>query len=115
MDKKQITENWIKHKVKQMADKVLYSSICSCNPANGGSGICGCIMANQMVDPDHYGKTTWGTAIKPFTEWLTPTTKPDVGETQLEEFNEYLHMLADMKTVDLKRKQKLLIDYLKNM
>lgn len=30
-------------------EKVPYGSICSCNPANGGSGICGCIMGNQMV------------------------------------------------------------------
>ena len=31
-------------------DQVPYNEICSCNPLNGGSGICGCIMANQMVD-----------------------------------------------------------------
>ncbi len=115
MDKKQITQNWIKHKTKQMADKVPYGTICSCNPANGGSGICGCIMANQMVDPDHYGKTNFTTTSQPFTEWLSPTTKSTIEETQLEEFNEYLHMLADMKSVNLKRKKKLLADYLNNL
>ena len=26
-----------------------YGDICSCNPLNGGSGICGCIMANREV------------------------------------------------------------------
>jgi hypothetical protein len=28
---------------------VPYSSICSCNPINGGSGLCGCTMAGTMV------------------------------------------------------------------
>ena len=37
-------------------DKVPHASVCSCNPANGGSGICGCIMGNQMVpNPKKYG------------------------------------------------------------
>jgi hypothetical protein len=30
-------------------DFVPYNTICPCNPANGGSGVCGCTMANQMV------------------------------------------------------------------
>jgi hypothetical protein len=30
-------------------DLVPYSTICGCNPANGGGGICGCTMANQLV------------------------------------------------------------------
>jgi hypothetical protein len=30
-------------------DLVPYNTICGCNPANGGSGMCGCTMANQMV------------------------------------------------------------------
>ena len=33
-------------------DKVPYSTICGCNPANGGSGICGCIMGNKLVPRD---------------------------------------------------------------
>ena len=28
---------------------VPYNTICGCNPANGGSGICGCIMGNKLV------------------------------------------------------------------
>jgi len=37
-------------------DEVPYSTICPCNPANGGSGICGCTMGNQMVkNPAKYG------------------------------------------------------------
>lgn len=31
-------------------EKVPYYTNCSCNPQNGGSGICGCVMANQLVD-----------------------------------------------------------------
>jgi hypothetical protein len=30
-------------------DLVPYSAICGCNPSKGGSGICGCTMANQLV------------------------------------------------------------------
>jgi len=30
-------------------DVVLYNQLCSCNPKNGGSGICGCTMANQEI------------------------------------------------------------------
>ena len=28
---------------------VTYGEICSCNPKNGGSGICGCVIANKLV------------------------------------------------------------------
>ncbi len=31
-------------------NEVPYSEICSCNPKNGGSGVCGCTMGNQMVN-----------------------------------------------------------------
>lgn len=30
-------------------DMVPYGELCSCNPKNGGSGICGCVMANKLV------------------------------------------------------------------
>jgi len=32
-----------------LPEMVPYSSICGCNPLNGGSGICGCIMGNKLV------------------------------------------------------------------
>ncbi len=38
-------------------DLVPYHTICGCNPANGGSGICGCIMGNQMVRKGYGTKT----------------------------------------------------------
>ena len=30
--------------------KVPFYTKCSCNPENGGSGICGCTMANTMIE-----------------------------------------------------------------
>jgi hypothetical protein len=40
-----------------ITDLVPYGSICSCNPANGGSGICGCVIANKLVpNPAHSNK-----------------------------------------------------------
>lgn len=31
--------------------------ICGCNPTNGGSGICGCIKGNKLVDTDPLTRT----------------------------------------------------------
>lgn len=45
-------------------DMVPYGEICSCNPKNGGSGICGCIMANKLVPKDSGGQVVkWSTNI----------------------------------------------------
>jgi hypothetical protein len=50
-------------------DEVSYASICSCNPKNGGSGLCGCIMGNEMIpNPKKYltgviGTTTTNTTV----------------------------------------------------
>ena len=36
-----------------------YGDICPCNPKNGGSGICGCTIGNQIVgQPVYYWTTT---------------------------------------------------------
>lgn len=41
---------------KFLPDEVPYGETCSCNPKNGGSGICGCIIANKMVpNPKKFG------------------------------------------------------------
>ena len=37
-------------------DLVRYREICSCNPKNGGNGICGCVIGNELV-PRSFGKT----------------------------------------------------------
>ena len=42
-------------------EMVPYGNICSCNPANGGSGICGCVMANKLVPKNSKTKTNWTT------------------------------------------------------
>ena len=47
-----------------LRDEVPYSEICSCNPKNGGNGICGCVMGGKMVpNPKKYGApvSNWGT------------------------------------------------------
>lgn len=48
--------------------KVPYNTICGCNPSNGGDGICGCTMGNQIVEvnpttniPHFRTTTTFGT------------------------------------------------------
>ncbi len=38
-------------------DKVPYSTICGCNPANGGSGVCRCVMGNKLVPKDYHTKS----------------------------------------------------------
>lgn len=43
---------WVRNDSIPKDGKVPYWTKCSCNPANGGSGICGCVMANKMVDSD---------------------------------------------------------------
>ena len=45
--------------VTYVPDQVPYGEICSCNPKNGGSGICGCVMGNKMVPNP---KKTWSTS-----------------------------------------------------
>jgi len=47
-------------------EKVPYNTNCKCNPTNGGSGICGCTMGNELVDKkpktniSYYTTTTFG-------------------------------------------------------
>ena len=31
-----------------------FGDVCSCNPKNGGSGVCGCIMGNTPIDTKQY-------------------------------------------------------------
>jgi hypothetical protein len=50
LDNKDFSENFGE------PDEVPYAQTCSCHPSNGGSGICGCVMANRMVpNPKKYG------------------------------------------------------------
>ena len=36
-------------------EMIPFYELCSCNPKNGGSGICGCVMGNKLVP-----KNSWG-------------------------------------------------------
>lgn len=36
----------------QSEEKVPYHTLCGCNPDKGGSGICNCVMANELVSTD---------------------------------------------------------------
>jgi len=50
--------------VEYIPDEVPYSELCSCNPKNGGSGLCGCVMSNKMVpNPKKTWTTTYTTNI----------------------------------------------------
>lgn len=41
----------------------IYADVCSCNPKNGGSGICGCTIGNKLLpEPNQsntYTQTSW--------------------------------------------------------
>jgi len=43
-------------------DLVPYHTICGCNPANGGSGICGCVMGNKLVTKSYGTHTNFTTS-----------------------------------------------------
>ena len=45
-------------KIVNDIERVPYSEICPCNPKNGGSGICGCVMGNKLVPKCSWGKIT---------------------------------------------------------
>jgi hypothetical protein len=46
----------IEDHLSSLPDEVPYGILCTCNPANGGSGMCGCVMGNKMVpNPKKYG------------------------------------------------------------
>lgn len=64
LDKSNIVINPAFIQLNSEPDEVPYGELCSCNPKNGGSGVCGCIMGNKMVpNPKKYGypKTNFGT------------------------------------------------------
>lgn len=44
--------------------KVPYYTICSCNPDNGGSGMCGCTMANKLVEVSDSNDTSYSDNFK---------------------------------------------------
>jgi hypothetical protein len=92
-----------------MTEKVPYHTICSCNPANGGSGICGCIMGNKLVDPGMHGNLrTRPTQHVPIDWWQgphiehMPSEKPfiDTHNSRLVKFIE-TRIVECQKTVEM--------------
>ena len=60
-----------KYYMELPTDEVMYSEICSCNPKNGGNGICGCVMGNKMVpNPKKYTSPKYSTSTTYITELL---------------------------------------------
>ncbi len=59
--------------------KKMYYEICSCNPVNGGNGICGCTIGNRLVDIDNTYTTTITT-----TSTLFDKIKPQMKQTAVE-------------------------------
>jgi hypothetical protein len=57
-----------------IAYRVPYSTLCSCNPANGGSGICGCVMANKLVEPADFSGPYSSNSKVNYTYSKTPNT-----------------------------------------
>jgi hypothetical protein len=51
-------------------EEVPYHEICSCNPANGGSGICGCVTGNMLV-PKNNRNNFFTTTVSSYTPHLT--------------------------------------------
>jgi len=39
-------QDWMQ---KEMANRQRIAAACSCNPANGGSGICGCVLTGPII------------------------------------------------------------------
>jgi len=71
-----------------------YSEICPCNPANGGSGICGCIMGDQLIDDTKSYITTTTTPepitmIDPPSGWKYGFPKP-IPKDRLKDVNTWL-------------------------
>ena len=48
-DKSIVKTDFLPTKFHEDSDLVPYRELCSCNPKNGGSGVCHCIMGNKLV------------------------------------------------------------------
>ena len=44
--------------VSTNTEMIPYHELCSCNPKNGGSGICGCALGNTLVPKCTFGTIT---------------------------------------------------------
>lgn len=64
----------IEDHLSMLPNEVSYGTICSCNPLNGGSGICGCVMGDRMVpNPKKTGTGNNNNYVTTYS-WDTPNT-----------------------------------------
>jgi len=79
--------------------KKMYYEICSCNPANGGNGICGCTMGNRLVDTEN----TYTTITTTTTGALIDKIKPQMKQTAVEWL--FAHLLPFLEFSDPKERE----------
>jgi len=75
--------------------KKMYYEICSCNPANGGNGICGCTMGNRLVDTENTYTTITTTTTGALIDKIKPQMKQTAVEWLVDQLKEY--DFADIK------------------
>jgi hypothetical protein len=81
-------------------DEVPYSEICSCNPKNGGSGICGCVMGNRMVqNPKKYNSSKF--------DYITTTSTTNI-ELDIKDYEKEVEKRTAEEIVEKNRKINIL-------
>ena len=85
---------------KTEPDEVPYSEICSCSPKNGGSGICGCVMGNRMVqNPKKYNSSTF--------DYITTTSTTNI-ELDIKDYEKEVEKRTAEEIVEKNRKINIL-------
>ena len=85
---------------KTEPDEVPYGEICSCNRKNGGSGICGCVMANRMVqNPKKYNSSTF--------DYITTANTTNI-ELDIEDYEKEVEKRTAEEIVEKNRKINIL-------
>jgi hypothetical protein len=85
---------------KTEPDEVPYGEICSCNPKNGGSGICGCVMGNRMVkNPKKYNSSTF--------DYITTANTTNI-ELDLKDYEKEVEKRTAEEIVEKNRKINIL-------
>ena len=85
---------------KTEPDEVPYSEICSCSPKNGGSGICGCVMGNRMVqNPKKYNSSKF--------DYITTTSTTNI-ELDIKDYEKEVEKRTAEEIVEKNRKINIL-------
>ena len=59
-DKPIVRTGFLSIKSNEDSELVPYGELCSCNPKNGGNGVCGCMIGNKLVPKKRGTITTSG-------------------------------------------------------